>query len=191
MIIECLGESVNEYAAHEPQLLSTRHVCPLCDQYCHRHGSYARRVRTEDETHIILILRVHCVFCLVTHAILPSFLPPYGRYPVEAHEDVITQQANGVPLEAVGDRFSQTVETSKRWLAAFRRKTEQVVGALRAACGRRGLYLTEGDAPPLRLLASLCDAWLGASVPPVYRARDRCFGWVNLILCQAVARVWV
>jgi hypothetical protein len=191
MIIVDLGESVYEYDAHEERLLSTQHVCPICDNICHRHGSYARHVRVVDRVIVITLLRVRCLMCAITHAVLPSFLPPYGRYPVEAREAVVTQQAAGVPVEAAGAGFGQAVETSKRWIASFRRKISAVLGALRGALAKRGMFRNGGDEPPLFSLSTLCADWLGAGALPLLRAGDRSFAWANLILCDAVARLWL
>ncbi len=144
-----------------------------------------------DRVIVITLLRVRCLICAITHVILPSFLPPYGRYPVEAREAVVTEQAAGVPVEAAGAGFGQAVETSKRWIASFRRKISDVLGALRGALAKRGIYRADGDERPLLTLASLCVDWLGAGALPLSRAGERSFAWANHILCDAVTRLWL
>jgi hypothetical protein len=191
MIIEYLGESVKDYDSFVTQRLSTLPVCPFCEHGCHRHGCYLRGVREGNGVVMLSIQRVWCQVCSVTHAILPSFLSPYGRYPVRAREAVVTEQGEGVAVEEAGTLAGQTVETSKRWLSAFRRVIPSVLGALRAALAQRGIYPVACHTAPLQELASLCTLWFKAHQEGVAISSGTIFARANCILSQEAARLWL
>ena len=191
MIIEYLGDGVNDYDSFVTQWLSTLPVCPYCEHGCHRHGCYLRGVRDVDGLVMLSIQRVWCQVCAITHAILPSFLSPYGRYPVSAREAVVTEQGEGVAVEEAGTLAGQTVETSKRWLSAFRRVISSVLGALRGALAQRGSYQVAGNMAPLQELASLCTLWFEAHQAGVAISSGTMFAWANYILSQEAARLWL
>ncbi len=153
-------------------------MSPLPAEYCQSHGSYTRTVRTGGDCLALTILRVRCPPCRKTHALLPSFLAPYGRYPVAAHEAAVTEQAAGVPVEEAGAVFGQAVETSKRWLAFFRSRIALALGALRGALGQLGQYRWAEESSPLPELTRLCDTLCTAlSLPvPVKPGRALCRG---------------
>lgn len=54
--------------------LSSAMTCPACDGALSSWGGYRRRVRTGGIVVVLLIARVRCRVCGVTHALLPDFL---------------------------------------------------------------------------------------------------------------------
>lgn len=131
MIVVWLGDSVNEYRAHSLKIMARLTlICPICGEYCHYHGWYSRKVRTDDDVVYIKIARVRCKNCKKTHIVLPDFLSPHKHYTQQTRE--ITLQAcleEDVPVEDATNG-NRAVATTRRWLREFRAKFTELVGAL-------------------------------------------------------------
>lgn len=54
--------------------------CPDCGRNTRKHGFYDRTVHARKISHSIKILRRRCANCRTTHALIPSFLIPWGRF---------------------------------------------------------------------------------------------------------------
>lgn len=52
------------------------------------YGSYTRKVTLPDRTISLRVSRVLCQYCGHSHAIMPSSLVPYSRFPLELHAAV-------------------------------------------------------------------------------------------------------
>lgn len=65
-------------------------VCPKCGQrHLIGYGYYTRSFITASTTVQLDIQRVFCKHCHSTHALLPTFLVPYSRFPVHVLSDII------------------------------------------------------------------------------------------------------
>jgi hypothetical protein len=141
MIIAFLGKTVKEYLTNYPIFLSDINpICPLCEGSCHNHCWYKRKIRDPDLA-TIMILRVKCTNtkCGTTHAILPDFIYPKGRYSELIREATIIGCENENKTQ---ERVSQvqSVKTTGRWIAKYRETIKQVVAALHSILARLGLY---------------------------------------------------
>lgn len=54
--------------------------CPTCGINTRKHGVYHRKVFFKNKFHLIKILRRRCSSCKITHALIPSFIVPWGRF---------------------------------------------------------------------------------------------------------------
>ncbi len=72
-------------------------VCPICG--CSdliSHGIYSRRLVNDSGDSIsINIYRIKCKCCTKTHAIIPSFIIPYFKYPLEVVLEIVAQLKQG------------------------------------------------------------------------------------------------
>jgi hypothetical protein len=182
--------SINAYLAHGAYLFPDHPVCPKCHHRCHAHGSYTRSLRVEGDHLALTIWRVLCLGCRATHAILPHFLVPYSRYPAAAHEAVVADREAGVPLEEAGCEFGQSVETSKRWLMAFRKRINSALGALRGALGKSGQYDWKEEPSCYAELRRLCVALCSALSLPADVCRCGVFAVANLLLSMEASGCW-
>jgi len=95
IIVTGLGNDVNEYkqwlerGPERDRLLPT--VCTACGQAVTGFSWYRRYLWEE----LILIRRVRCRACRRTHAVLPSFMAPYRRYPMRVVEQLATLRVAG------------------------------------------------------------------------------------------------
>jgi hypothetical protein len=141
MIITFLGETVKEYLSNYPLFLSKIiPVCPICEGSCHSHCWYKRKIRA-PELATIMIQRVKCanVKCGATHAILPDFIYPKGRYSEQIREAAINGCENeNKTQEAVSQ--VQSVKTTGRWIAKYRKIINQVIAALQSILARLRIY---------------------------------------------------
>ena len=139
MIIAFLGKTVKEYRKEYPIFLSMIHlICPKCEGSCHNHCWYQRKVR-EPDLITITILRVKCTKCGATHAILPDFIYPKGIYSEPAREATITGcESEGRTQEMVSQ--VQSVKTTQRWIARYRRIIKPVIAAFQSILARLGVY---------------------------------------------------
>lgn len=94
------------------------------------HGYYNRKVRFGDDKVILKVLRVRCVDCNRTHAVLPDFISPRKHFSAAEREMVIEDWESSIPIEKIESEASAS--TVKRWIAEFRRKANSVLGTLGA-----------------------------------------------------------
>ena len=109
-----MGRSVEEYLAalHDwwDAVLRTA-TCPRCHRGYRRHQTRDRAAWEDCEhTQRILVLRIRCPACGVTHTVLPDFLTPYHRYLTPVREAVV---AGSEPAPPCDER------TARRWVGAF------------------------------------------------------------------------
>ena len=61
-------------------------TCPKCKHHdFHKHGYYTRKVKYRRHSVTLRILRVKCMCCKSTHAVLLYFIVPYSQYALEVH----------------------------------------------------------------------------------------------------------
>ena len=188
LIVTFLGASVNEYRANYLQFLGRLVLaCPVCHTVCHWHGWYRRKAADGTGMHYIPILRVKCPSCHVTHAVLPDFIKPYGRYIQHVRQTVVPCLA-GVPVEKTV-AHGQAVETSRRWLSKLKETLEPAAMALRSILAQFGWFpAQETRGSPLCRLVRLHREIVAA----IGDVRRSCFfGGVNTILSLAGAGVWL
>jgi len=95
IIVTCLGNDVNEYkqwlerGPERDRLLPT--ACAVCGQAVTGFGWYRRYLWDE----LIPIRRVRCSACRRTHAVLPSFMAPHRRYPMQVVEKLASWRVAG------------------------------------------------------------------------------------------------
>ena len=141
MIITFLGKTVKEYHSNYPLFLSmTIPICPICEGRCHSHCWYERKIR-DPELATIMILRVKCTNakCGATHAVLPDFIYPKGRYSEQIRETTINGCENEKKTQESISQV-QSVKTTGRWNARYRRVVKQVIAALQSILARLEIY---------------------------------------------------
>ena len=61
-------------------------ICPKCKHHdFQKHGYYIRKVKYRKHSVTLRILRVKCMSCKSTHAVLLYFIVPYSQYALEVH----------------------------------------------------------------------------------------------------------
>lgn len=61
-------------------------ICPKCKHHdFQKHGYYTRKVKYRRHSVTLRILRVKCMCCKSTHAVLLYFIVPYSQYALEVH----------------------------------------------------------------------------------------------------------
>ena len=65
-------------------------TCPKCKHHdFQKHGYYTRKVKYRRHSVTLRILRVKCMSCKSTHAVLLYFIVPYSQYALEIHLKVL------------------------------------------------------------------------------------------------------
>lgn len=190
MIISFLGKTVKEYRENYLILLNQiTPICTKCHEKCHSHCRYDRKVRGPDAT-VIKILRVKCVHCKCTHAILPDFLFPKGRYSETTREEAINDyETGGKTQEEVSG--NQSVKTSRRWIKRYRETIAKIMAALRSVLARLGKYESAvtaiGDG--FKQLGQICveiEKTMGREINS-----SGIFGKVNILLSWEAMGLWI
>jgi hypothetical protein len=188
MIIPFLGNNVKEYQQNYPVLLSRiTPVCPICGGRCHSHCWYDRKVRGPDTT-VIKILRVKCTQCGSTHAILPDFLFPKGRYSEHMREEAIFACETGKITQEEASA-SQSVKTTSRWLKRYREKVAGIIAALGSVLAKLGEYETAITGAGLEQMRQMCakvETVLGRVI-----TASSLFGKANILLAWGSTGVWI
>lgn len=189
MIIAFLGKTVNEYRENYPVFLSQfTPICPLCDKNCQNHSWYERRIREPDLV-VIMILRVKCtnINCGATHAILPDFIYPKGRYSEQIREETIIGYENeGKTQEAVSQ--TQSVKTTRRWIIRYRDVIKRAIAALQSILARQGVYEFTAIGSGLEQLQQLCCRIEKAIHPLISSCR---FGIANILFSWENMGLWI
>ena len=82
-----------------------RLTCPCgCSGSCIRYGSYRRHVKADGTKFPLIVRRVLCQSCGLSHALLPSALVPYSQIPLEDQAALIEAFEKGDAQEAVLDK---------------------------------------------------------------------------------------
>lgn len=105
-------------------------TCPQCGGRTSFHGSYDRHIHIGEKIEWVSLFRVICEKCGKTHAIIPDFIRPYKHYSACDTEIVLRDQEDGIPLEEIETNAS--ISTVRRWVAEFKHRGLQAVGALRS-----------------------------------------------------------
>jgi len=187
MIIAFLGKTVKEYRKNYPIFLSKIHlICPICEGSCHNHCWYKRKVR-EPELISIMILRVKCTKCGATHAVLPDFIYPKGIYSEPEREATITGcECEGRTQEMASQ--VQSVKTTQRWIARYRKIIKPVIAALQSILARLEVYDITVTGSQLEQLQEL-NRMVEKELKPI---TSSCwFGKLNILLCWQNMGLWI
>lgn len=132
--------------------------CPSCQAIGEliRWGYYRRQVKTGVVIRPILVQRVRCKGCEVTHGLLPDFVHPYRHYALVLMQQVIWLHLflglSGERLLAkLGLSAGPEVETLRAWLSSYGYGAGYLLwGALQRFVGRHfpDSPLLPGRAPP-------------------------------------------
>jgi hypothetical protein len=187
MIIAFLGKTVKEYRKKYPIFLSSIHlICPICEGSCHNHCWYKRKVR-EPELITIVILRVKCTKCGATHAVLPDFIYPKGIYSEPEREATITSCENEGKTQEMASQV-QSVKTTQRWIARYRKIIKPVIAAFQSILARLGVYDITATGSQLEQLREL-DHGIENALKPI---TSSCwFGKLNILLSWQNMRIWI
>ena len=66
-----------------------------------RHGYYSRKLKTQEGTIVLRILRVKCKECGRTHAILPELVVPYTQIPADLQQKMLSYSLGSPELESL------------------------------------------------------------------------------------------
>jgi predicted transglutaminase-like cysteine proteinase len=187
MIIAFLGRTVKEYHQNYPVFLKLISlICPICEGNCHNHCWYKRKIQ-EPELVTIMILRVKCTNCGATHAVLPDFIYPKGRYIEPVREETITGCENERKTQESVSQ-AQSVKTTQRWIARYREVIRQVNAALQSILARLGVYdirVTGGQMEQLQELNHRVEK----ALKPVTSSCQ--FGKSNILLSWQNMELWI
>lgn len=188
MIIAFLGKTVKEYQEYYLTFLNQiTPICPICNGKCHNHCWYVRKVRGPDHI-IIKILRVKCIHCKRTHAILPDFIFPKGRYSQSVREETVVDCEMKEKTQEEASQI-QTVETTRRWIKRYRETIETIVTALQSVLARLGVYktaITDVGLETLKQIYAMVEKKLNQSL-----ASSGIFGKANILLSWEAIRIWI
>ena len=82
-------------------------TCPHCNHTgTVVHAYYSRKVKYKDDVIRLKILRVKCLFCDKTHALLPDTLIPYSRVTMKDTADIILADTSGNVRSILQDNLS-------------------------------------------------------------------------------------
>lgn len=146
----------------------------------------------------IPILRVACRNCHRTHAVLPDFIRPYGRYHQKVREHATTAVLTGFATREQAGRASFVdPETVGRWVKELNQRVEQVASGLlsilarnRPECG--ALEPSDRRDKPRRPLCQMVAQGLKlAAALPAFPKSAGLFGLVNILLSWGGLRMWV
>ena len=199
LIVTFLGADVKTYLHNYPAALADRDLqCPICGGRCHCHGWYRRWVYDGSERAQVSILRVICLNCGRTHAVVPDFIRPYGRHSQQVREKaVIAVLTTSTSPEKAGQASFVDAETVRRWVKEFKARVEQSAGGLVSILAR---HYPERAGPihPSRKetlehafyrMAGWCRQ-LAQALPALPRSSSL-FGLVNILLAWGGLRIWV
>lgn len=160
-------------------------ICTICESKCHYHCWYKRKIWNPNPT-IIKILRVKCTHCGATHAVLPDFIHPQGRYNEQIREETITGYESGKTQETVSG--AQSVKTTRRWLKEYRETIKQVIAALHSILARLGKYKIPTD-NTLSKEHEQIITWIEIILQPL---QSSCrFGKTNILLSWQNLGMWI
>ena len=188
MIIAYLGRNVKEYRRNCLKFLEElKLTCPICSGNTSFHDSYDRHVHVGEEIEWISLFRVICVRCGKTHAIIPDFIRPYKHYSACDAELVLRDQEDGIPLEEI--ETDASISTLRRWVAEFRHRGRQALGALRSILYRHyGKFVNELKVAGTKLFGMI-ERILG--LLPEVESSHLAIGEANMWLTNHMAGVFV
>ena len=187
MIVAYLGRSVNEYLHQFLRNINiTLLLCPICqDHTLVMHGFYQRKLRLDENIESLPILRVFCVRCGKTHAILPDFIAPYRHFSATHIAEVVAKVLEGEQTVETASG-SQETSTTQRWVQRFRQQFNEVSGMLQSI-----LIQTKNQYLPLNQQSSIWQEFrliLSDLLPTTHTSS---IGQANLWLLVSQTQIWV
>lgn len=114
-----------------------REACPICGSSgnCHVHAYYGRRIidfiHGKPVTQEITVLRLVCVSCGHTHAVLPDMIIPYSGYGLFFILRVLAEAfLDRSSVEALCERFRITRNQFYKWKQIFSQHKQEWLGML-------------------------------------------------------------
>ena len=114
-----------------------RETCPICGSSgnCHVHAYYGRRIidfiHGKPVTQEITVLRLVCVSCGHTHAVLPDMIIPYSGYGLFFILRVLAEAfLDRSSVEALCERFRITRNQFYKWKQIFSQHKQEWLGML-------------------------------------------------------------
>ncbi len=188
MIIAYLGRNVKDYRENILRYLEVLElICPKCGSRTVFHATYERHVHIDEIVEWLTIQRVICSECGGTHAVIPDFIRPYKHYSTYDSEMSLRDVDNGIPVEQV--ETAASVSTLRRWVAEFREKSHQAVGALKAILLR--LYANVISEPQLFGLKTFGVLERILEKLPRIRSSSFVIGDANIWLTNYIAGIFV
>jgi len=188
MIIAYLGRNVKEYRRNCLRFLEELDlICPICGGETSFHDDYDRHVHMGEEIEWITLFRVICGKCGKTHAIIPDFIRPYKHYSACDTEMALRDQEDGIPLEEI--ETAASISTLRRWVAEFRYRGWQAVGALRSILYRHyGRFINELEAASTKVF-HMIERML--ELLPEVESSHLAIGEANMWMTNHIAGVFV
>lgn len=126
--------------------------------------------------------------CGRTHAILPDFLYPRGRYSETIREATILDcEIKRKTQETASE--NQAVETTRRWIKRYRETITNAIAALRSVLARLGRYesaVTGNGFDQLTQMSIVIEKILGREING-----SGIFGTANILLNWGNTGVWI
>lgn len=91
------------------------------------HGYYKRKIKTSNGKDPLLVCRVICSECNLTHALLPSCIVPYSQIPLSIQVNIITASENELSLAPIMEETPSVDESDcfrvlKRYKQVWKQK---------------------------------------------------------------------
>lgn len=140
--------------------------CPGCGHSgCMRiHGYYRRKVKVRGGSFSLKVMRLFCLECGQTHAVLPSSIVPYTQASLECQILVVGIYENGGNLKTVSEKYPDVDENNiKSIILRYRKHWKQKLAS---------------EAIRLRPILSLvigCFSHFSRQFLQIHRTRNRLF----------------
>lgn len=90
------------------------------------HGHYRRNVKWLSDLIELVIQRVWCKDCGISHALIPSFLVPYSQIPLADQQEILDRVQSGKSMDAVMERNLLIDENNIKYIIRqFKKHWEQ------------------------------------------------------------------
>ena len=164
--------SVEAYAEAGREVEAPRPECPSCAVPMCWWSGYWRYARVGGRCFRVFVPRALCGTCLVSHALLPTFLLVSRLDVVESIGSVIEEVVAGVGVRPSARRVDVPFTTARGWWRRFRERTERLaVGFAALAVELGGVTVS-----PLRHL----EGWALAAMAAAWEAAASLPGWATL-----------
>ena len=125
------------FESYMASFCTERETCPICGSSgnCHIHAYYGRRIidfiHGKPVTQEITVLRLVCVSCGHTHAVLPDMIIPYSGYGLFFILRVLAEAfLDRSSVEALCERFRITRNQFYKWKQIFSQHKQEWLGML-------------------------------------------------------------
>ncbi len=181
MIIPQLRKNVNSYEQEIKEILSKdRPSCPICCCEMHIHSKYQRNFLFDEQLIILIIIRLRCIECRSVHAVIPDYVAPYRKEPLEVIRE--NSQEN-ISVQEAADNICCDERTIQRWRQRYKKIKINVINALQSAF--------------VRMTGKTSKLFDGSTLEAAYKSlrislNESClWSQINIFLAADNAKIWL